>query len=325
MAQRTLVEAINDALRCEMAADERVMLLGEDIGQEGGVFRVTEGLQAQYGPQRVLDTPLAESGIVGMAIGMAIAGLRPVAEIQFMAFLYPALDQIVNHLGRMRNRSRGRFTCPLVIRVPAGGGIHPPEHHSESGEAILAHIPGIKVVNPATPYDAKGLLISAIRDPDPVIFLEPERIYRAVRQEVPEGLYTIPLGSARITQEGTDVTLISWGSMLREVHQAAAHLQGEGVSAEIVDVRTLSPMDVPTIIASVEKTGRAVVVHEAPRTCGMGAEIVAHINEKALLSLQAPVVRVTGFDTVFPLPQLEKYYLPTTERVVDAVHQVLAF
>ena len=248
MALRTLVEAINDALRCEMAADDRVILLGEDIGREGGVFRVTEGLQAVYGPQRVVDTPLAESGIAGMAIGMAIAGLRPVAEMQFMAFLYPAFDQITNHLGRMRNRSRGRFTCPLVMRAPYGGGIHPPEHHSESGEAILAHTPGIKVVIPATPYDAKGLLISAIRDPDPVIFLEPERMYRAVRQEVPDGLYTVPIGQARVVQEGTDVTVIGWGSMMREVNQAAELLRGEGVSVEIIDVRTIAPMDVPTLI-----------------------------------------------------------------------------
>jgi pyruvate dehydrogenase E1 component beta subunit len=325
MALRTLVEAINDALRCEMAADERVILLGEDIGREGGVFRVTEGLQALYGPQRVVDTPLAESGIVGMALGMAIADLRPVAEMQFMAFLYPALDQIINHVGRIRNRSRGRFTCPLVIRAPYGGGIHPPEHHSESGEAILAHMPGIKVVIPATPYDAKGLLISAIRDPDPVMFLEPERIYRAIRQDVPDDLYTVPIGLARVVQDGSDVTVIGWGSMMREVNQAADLMRGEGVSVESIDVRTISPLDVPTLIASVEKTGRAVVVHEAPRTCGLGAEIVAQINEKALLSLQAPVERVTGFDTVFPLPQLEKYYLPTPERVVEAIRRVLAF
>lgn len=325
MALRTIVEAINDALRGEMAVDDRVILLGEDIGREGGVFRVTEGLQALYGPQRVMDTPLAEAGIVGMAIGMAIAGLRPVAEMQFMAFLYPAFDQITNHLGRMRNRSRGRFTCPLVIRAPYGGGIHPPEHHSESGEAILAHTPGIKVVIPSTPHDAKGLLISALRDPDPVIFLEPERMYRAVRQEVPDGLYTVPLGQARVVQEGSDVTLIGWGSMMREVTEAAAQMQAEGVRVEVVDVRTISPLDVATIITSVEKTGRAVVVHEAPRTCGLGAEIVAQINERALLSLQAPVERVTGFDTVFPLPKLEQYYLPTTARVVEAIRRVLAF
>jgi pyruvate dehydrogenase E1 component beta subunit len=308
-----------------MAEDDRVVLIGEDIGKEGGVFRVTEGLQARYGPQRVMDAPLAESGIVGMALGMALAGLRPVAEIQFMAFLYPALDQIMNHLGRMRNRSRGRFTCPVVIRVPCGGGIHPPEHHSESAEAIFAHTPGVKAVMPATPYDAKGLLISALRSPDPVIFMEPERLYRSLRQEVPEGLYTVPIGQARLVQEGTDVTAITWGSMLHEVQQAAERLSAERVSLDIIDLRTISPMDVPTCIASVQKTGRAVVVHESPRTCGVGAEIVAQINEKALLSLEAPVERVTGFDTVFPLPQLEDYYLPTPERIIEAVHRVLAF
>ena len=325
MEKRTLLEAIHDALRLEMAADDRVILLGEDIGKEGGVFRVTEGLQDLYGRARVMDTPIAEAGIVGMAAGMAIAELRPVAEIQFMGFLYPAFDQIISHIGRMRNRSRGRFTCPLVIRVPYGGGIHPPEHHSESTEAILIHTPGIHVVVPATPYDAKGLLISAIRSPDPVIFLEPKRIYRAVRQEIPDALYTVPLGEARVTRPGSDVTIIAWGAMLHEVLQAAEQLDAEGVSLEVIDLRTLSPMDVPAIITSVEKTGRAVVVHEAPRTCGLGAEIVAQINEKALLSLEAPVERVTGFDTVFPLPQLEKYYLPNTERIIEAVRRVVTF
>jgi pyruvate dehydrogenase E1 component beta subunit len=325
MEKRTLLEAIQDALCQEMAADERVILLGEDIGKEGGVFRVTEGLQARYGAARVIDTPIAESGLVGMAAGMAIAGLRPVAEIQFMGFMYPAYDQIINHIGRMRNRSRGRFTCPLVIRMPYGGGIHPPEHHSESTEAILVHIPGIQVVVPATPYDAKGLLISAIRSPEPVIFLEPKRVYRALRQEIPDELYTVPLGKARVVQEGTDVTLIAWGAVLHDVLQASERLSVTGISPEVIDLRTLSPMDVPAIIASVEKTGRAVVVHEAARTCGLGAEIVAQINEKALLSLEAPVERVTGFDTVFPLPQLEQYYLVTPERIIEAVQRVLAF
>jgi pyruvate dehydrogenase E1 component beta subunit len=325
MEKRTVLEAINEALRLEMAADDRVILLGEDIGKEGGVFRVTEGLQQLYGRERVMDTPIAESGIVGMAIGMAIADLRPVAEIQFMGFLYPALDQIINHLGRMRNRSRNRFSCPLVIRVPYGGGIHPPEHHSESTEAMLVHTPGIQVVAPATPYDAKGLLISAIRSPEPVIFLEPARVYRAVRQEIPVEIYTVPLGQARVVQEGNEVTVIAWGSMLHDVLQAAEQLSAEGIGLEVIDLRTLSPMDVPTMITSVEKTGRAVVVHEAPRTCGLGAEIVAQINEKALLSLEAPVERVTGFDTVFPLPQLEKYYLPNANRIIAAVRRVLAF
>ena len=325
MTASTLLEAIRDALHSELDVDERVVLLGEDIGREGGVFRVTEGLQACYGRARVMDAPIAESGIVGMAVGMAIAGLRPVPEIQFMGFLYPALDQLINHVGRMRNRSRGRFTCPLVVRVPYGGGIHPPEHHSESTEAMLVHTPGLQVVVPATPYDAKGLLISAIRSEDPVIFLEPKRIYRAVRQEIPEEPYTVPIGEARLAREGSDVTVIAWGSMMHTVLQAAETLAADGISPEILDLRTLSPMDVPAIIASVEKTGRAVVVHEAARTAGLGAEIVAQINEKALLSLEAPVVRVSGFDTVFPLPQLEKYYLPTPEIIETAVHRVLAF
>ena len=325
MATSTLLEAIRDALHSELGADERVVLLGEDIGREGGVFRVTEGLQACYGRARVMDAPIAESGIIGMAVGMAIAGLRPVPEIQFMGFLYPAFDQLINHVGRMRNRSRGRFTCPLVVRVPYGGGIHPPEHHSESTEAMLVHTPGLQVVVPATPYDAKGLLISAIRSPDPVIFLEPKRIYRAVRQEIPQESYTVPIGEARLVREGTDVTVIAWGSMMHTVLQAAESLDADGISAEILDLRTLSPMDVPAIITSVEKTGRAVVVHEAARTAGLGAEIVAQINEKALLSLEAPVERVSGFDTVFPLPQLEKYYLPTPAMIEAAVHRVLAF
>ena len=325
MATRTLLEAIREALHLELGADERVILLGEDIGREGGVFRVTEGLQACYGRARVMDAPIAEAGIVGMAVGMAIAGLRPIPEIQFMGFLYPAFDQIISHVARMRNRSRGRFTCPLVVRVPYGGGIHPPEHHSESTEAMLVHTPGLQVVVPATPYDAKGLLISAIRSPDPVIFLEPKRIYRAVRQDIPEEAYTVPIGEARLVREGTDVTVIAWGSMMHTVLQAAESLNADGISPEILDLRTLSPMDVPAIITSVEKTGRAVVVHEAARTAGLGAEIVAQINEKALLSLEAPVERVSGFDTVFPLPQLEKYYLPTPEMIASAVHRVLAF
>ena len=325
MAVSTLLEAIRDALDAELGADERVVLLGEDIGRDGGVFRVTEGLQACHGRNRVMDAPIAESGIVGMAVGMAIAGLRPVPEIQFMGFLYPAFDQLINHVARMRNRSRGRFTCPLVVRVPYGGGIHPPEHHSESTEAMLVHTPGLQVVVPATPYDAKGLLISAIRSPDPVIFLEPKRIYRAVRQEIPEEPYTVPIGEARLAREGSDVTIVAWGSMMHTVLQSVESLVADGISPEILDLRTLSPMDVPAIIASVEKTGRAVVVHEAARTAGLGAEIVAQINEKALLSLEAPVERVSGFDTVFPLPQLEKYYLPTPEMVEAAVHRVLAF
>src|SRR5512136_1976142 len=262
MARLNMVEAINLALREEMERDKRVVVLGEDVGREGGVFRVTDGLQEKFGPDRVVDTPLAELGIVGTAIGMALYGLRPVPEIQFDGFLYPCLDQINNHLGRIRNRSRGRFTCPLVIRVPYGGGIHAPEHHSDSPEAILAHIPGIKVVIPSTPYEAKGLLVSSIRSPDPVIFLEPKRIYRAIREEVPEGDNAIALGKARLVQEGKDVTIIAYGAMLREALNAAEQLKGDKIDLEVIDLRTISPMDVDAIVHSIRKTGRGVVVHE---------------------------------------------------------------
>ena len=325
MSKLNMVEAINLALREEMERDDRIVILGEDVGREGGVFRVTDGLQARFGDERVVDTPLAEAGIVGTAMGMALYGLRPIAEIQFDGFLYPCLDQITNHIGRIRNRSRGRFTCPLVIRVPYGGGIHAPEHHSESPEAILAHTPGIKVVIPATPYEAKGLLLSSIRDPDPVIFLEPKRIYRAVREEVQEGDYTIPLGKARLVQEGRDVTIIAWGAMVREVLNAAEELKGDKIDMEIIDLRTISPMDVETIVTSIRKTGRGVIVHEAPKTCGLGAEIIALINEKAFLSLQAPIERVTGFDIPVPLLKSEHYYLPNPKRIVTAVKKVMSF
>ena len=320
-----MVEALNLALREEMERDGRVVLFGEDVGKEGGVFRVTDGLQQKFGPDRVIDTPLAELGIAATALGMAVYGLRPIGEIQFEGFLYPCLDQINNHIGRIRNRSRGRFTCPLVIRVPYGGGIHAPEHHSDSPEAILAHIPGIKVVIPSTPYEAKGLLLSSIRDPDPVIFMEPKRIYRAIREEVPEGDYTIPLGKARLVQEGKDVTVIVYGAMLREALNAAEQLKGDKIDLEVIDLRTISPMDVETIITSIRKTGRGVIVHEAPRTCGLGAEIIAQINEKALLSLQAPVERVTGFDIPVPLMKTEHYYLPNPKRIVMAVKKVMSF
>jgi pyruvate dehydrogenase E1 component beta subunit len=273
----------------------------------------------------VIDTPLAESGISAIALGMAVYGLRPIAEIQFEGFLYPCLDQINNHIGRMRNRSRGRFTCPLVIRFPYGGGIHAPEHHSDSPEAILAHIPGIKVVVPSTPYEAKGLLLSSIRDPDPVLFMEPKRIYRAIREEVPEGDYTVPLGKARLVQEGKDVSIIAWGAMVREVLNAAEQLKADKIDVEIIDLRTISPMDVEAIVNSVRKTGRGVVVHEAPRTCGVGAEVVAVIDEKAFLSLQAPIERVTGFDIPMPLMKSEHYYLLNPKRIVLAVKKVMSF
>jgi len=325
MAKLNMVEALNLALREEMERDNRVVLFGEDVGKEGGVFRVTDGLQEKFGPDRVIDTPLAELGIAATALGMAVYGLRPIAEIQFEGFLYPCLDQINNHIGRMRNRSRGRFTCPLVIRVPYGGGIHAPEHHSDSPEAILAHIPGIKVVIPSTPYEAKGLLLSSIRDPDPVIFMEPKRIYRAIREDVPEGDYTISLGKARLVQEGKDVTIIAYGAMLREALNAAEQLKGDKINPEIIDLRTISPMDVEAIVTSIKKTGRGVIVHEAPKTCGLGAEIIALVNEKALLSLQAPIERVTGLDIPVPLMKSEHYYLPDPKRITMAVRKVMSF
>jgi pyruvate dehydrogenase E1 component beta subunit len=325
MAKRNMVEAINRGLMEEMERDPSVMVLGEDVGKEGGVFRVTEGLQAKFGPERVVDTPLAESAIVGTAFGLAVKGLRPVAEIQFEGFLAPAMDQIMSHISRIRTRSRGRFTCPMVIRSPWGGGIRAPEHHSESPEAIFAHTPGIKVVIPSTPYDAKGLIVSAIRDPDPVLFFEPKRIYRAIKEEVPDGEYTIPIGQAKVIREGSDVTVISWGAMLREVLRTAEMIDKEGVKVEVIDLRTISPMDETTFLESVRRTGRAVIVHEAPRTCGLGAEIIARINEKALLSLAAPVERVTGFDTIVPLMKLESHYLPSPERILRGIRKVMAF
>jgi pyruvate dehydrogenase E1 component beta subunit len=325
MPKRNLVEAINSGLRAEMERDPSVIILGEDVGKGGGVFRVTDGLLASFGPERVFDTPLAESAIVGVSIGMAAKGLRPVAEIQFEGFLPPAMDQILNHASRIRNRSRGRFTCPLVIRSPWGGGIRAPEHHSESPEAFYAHIPGLKVVIPSTPYDAKGLIISAIRDPDPVLFFEPKRVYRAIREEVPDGEYTVPIGEAKVVREGKDLTLISWGAMMRESLRAAEKAGEDGIEAEVIDLRTISPMDEETFLESVRKTGRAVIVHEAPPTCGLGAEIIARINEKALLSLQAPVERITGFDVIFPLIKLENHYLPNPERILRGIRKVMEF
>ena len=325
MAQRNLVEAVNLALREEMERDESVLVMGEDVGLDGGVFRVTEGLIAAFGPGRIVDTPLAESGIVGTALGMALLGLRPVAELQFMGFLPPALDQILSHVGRYRNRTRGIYSAPLVIRMPYGGGIHAPEHHSESMEALLVHIPGIKVVVPATPRDACGLLKSAIRDPDPVLFLEPKRIYRAIKEEVPEGMEPIPLGKARRVRSGEDLTIVAWGALVREAQKAADALAEEGVEAGIIDPRTLSPLDSEAILESVKRTGRCLVVHEAPRTCGLGAEIAAQVMEEALLHLKAPVARVTGFDTPMPLPKAEHYYLPDAGRILKAARGLMAF
>jgi pyruvate dehydrogenase E1 component beta subunit len=325
VANLNMVEAINLALTEEMARDESIIILGEDVGRLGGVFRVTDGLQAKYGPERVVDTPLAEAAIVGTALGLAVGGFKPVPEIQFMGFLPPALDQIICHISRYRNRSRGRYALPMVIRLPYGAGIHAPEHHSESTEAILAHLPGLKVVIPSTPYDAKGLLVAALRDPDPVVFLEPKRIYRALREEVPAGEYTVALGTAKVIRPGETVTAVAWGSMVREVIQAADLLAPEGIRVEIIDLRTIAPMDDETIVASIKKTGRGVIVHEACRTCGLAAEIMARIQEKAFLSLAAPLERVTGFDTIVPLLKLEDQYLPDAFRISRAIRKVVHY
>ncbi|NLW41485.1 MAG: alpha-ketoacid dehydrogenase subunit beta [Tissierellia bacterium] len=320
-----IVEAVNQALMNEMELDERVVVYGEDVGVEGGVFRATVNLQKKFGKHKVFDTPLAESAIVGTGVGMAINGLKPVVELQFMGFSYPAFNQVISHVARMRNRSRGRYNLPMVIRAPYGGGIRALEHHSESTEALYAHIPGLKVVIPSTPYDTKGLLIAAIRDPDPVIFLEPKRIYRAFRQEVPEEAYELPIRKAKIVEEGEDVTVITWGAMVRDVQKASEMVKEKGIYPEIIDLRTISPMDRETFVESVKKTGRAVIVHEAPKTLGTGAEIVAIINEKAFLYLEAPPTRVTGFDTTFPLPRGEMHYIPSPERIAKTIEDVVKF
>ncbi len=322
MANLNLVQAINLALIQEMEKDDRVLLLGEDVGVNGGVFRVTEGLHARFGARRVVDTPLAESGIIGTSIGLAMAGLRPVPEIQFDGFLGPAYDQICSHAARMRTRTRGAFTVPLTIRVPVGGGIHAPELHSDSPEAIYAHQPGIKVVMPSSPYDAKGLLISSIRDPDPVIFFEPKRVYRAFREEVPEDEYTIPIGKARVVCEGTELTIVSWGA---SVLQCMESIEKSSRSIELIDLRTIFPMDLEAIETSVRKTGRCVVVHEAPRTGGMGAEVAAQIMERCFLYLEAPVQRVAGFDTIMPYYKLELSYMPDANRISGAIEDVFSF
>ncbi|MFZ5997880.1 MAG: alpha-ketoacid dehydrogenase subunit beta [Nitrospirota bacterium] len=320
MPKLTMVQALNSALKGEMERDKDIVVLGEDVGKDGGVFRVTEGLLERFGSERVVDTPLSESGIVGAAIGMAVSGLRPVAEIQFMGFIYPAFDQIFTHAARIRSRSRGRYTCPLVVRVPYGIGIKSPELHSESSEAFFCHMPGIKVVVPASPYHAKGLLVAAIRDPDPVIFLEPTRLYRLIKEEVPDDMYTIPLGKARIVQEGDEMTVIAWGSMLHKTVQAV-----EGFDAEVIDLMTLNPFDAATVLTSVKKTGRVVIVHEAPKTCGFGAELSATIAEDAMLSLKGPILRVTGPDVVVPLPKLEDYYAPSVERIRKALEEIMKY
>ena len=323
MAALNLIDSINAALAHEMAADESILLLGEDIGVNGGVFRATNGLQKRFGRERVIDTPLAEGGIAGVAVGMAASGLKPVAEIQFTGFIYPAIDQIINHASRMRNRTRGRLSCPMVLRSPYGAGIHAPEHHSESPEAIFAHMPGLRVVIPSSPLRGYGLLLAAMRDPDPVIFLEPTRLYRLFRQEVVDDGEALPLDACFICREGRDVTLIAWGAMLHETMQVAEQLEAEGVDAEVIDVATLKPYDANTLVQSVEKTGRCVIVHEAPRTAGFGAEIAAEISERALYSLLAPVKRVTGYDVVVPLSRLEKQYIPDARRIISAVREVM--
>jgi pyruvate dehydrogenase E1 component beta subunit len=324
MAEINLVEAVNLALAHALEHDPDVLLLGEDIGVNGGVFRATAGLQARFGAARVMDTPLAEGGIVGAAIGMAAMGLKPVAEIQFTGFIYPAVDHIINHAGRMRHRTRGRLSCPMVVRSPCGAGIHAPEHHSESPEAMFAHMPGIRVVVPSSPARAYGLLLAAIADPDPVIFLEPTRLYRLFRQEVADDGAALPLDTCFTLREGSDITLVSWGAMVQETLAAADALAGEGVTTTVIDVATLKPLDMQTILESVTRTGRCVIVHEAPRTAGFGAEIAAQLADAGLYSLAAPVQRVTGFDTVVPLARLEYTYLPGVARIVDAARKAMA-
>ena len=321
----TLVEGVRDAMRTEMARDDDVLVMGEDVAENGGVFRATEGLLDAYGADRVVDTPLSESGIAGTAIGMAAYGFRPVAEIQFMGFVYPAMDQLVSHAARLRTRSRGRYSCPLVVRMPYGGGIAAPESHSESKEAFFVHEPGLKVAVPSTPADAKGLLAAAIRDPDPVIYLEPKQIYRAFREPVPAGEHVAPLGEAAVRREGGDVAVYAWGAMVREALEAAERVADDGIEAEVVDLRTLSPLDRDAIRASFEKTGRAVVVHEAPRTAGVGAEVAASLQEESVLYQEAPIVRVTGYDAPYPLARLEDHYLPDADDVEAGIREAVEF
>jgi pyruvate dehydrogenase E1 component beta subunit len=325
MAQMTMIQAITDALRVELKNDPNVLVFGEDVGVNGGVFRATEGLQAEFGEQRVFDTPLAESGIGGLAIGLALEGFRPVPEIQFFGFVYEVMDSISGQMARMRYRSGGRWHAPITVRSPFGGGVHTPELHADSLEGLVAQQPGLKVVIPSTPYDAKGLLISAIRDNDPVIYLEHMKLYRSFRQEVPEGEYTIEIGKADVKREGKDVSIITYGAMVHAALKAAEELEKEGVSVEVVDLRTVHPLDIDTIIASVEKTGRVVVVQEAQKQAGIAANVVAEINDRAILSLEAPVVRVAAADTIFPFSQAESVWLPNHKDIVEAVQKVMSF
>jgi 2-oxoisovalerate dehydrogenase E1 component beta subunit len=319
-----IIQAVNDALRIEMRRDSRVVVLGEDVGKFGGVFRATTGLYDEFGPDRVFDTPLSEAGIIGSAIGMALYGLRPVPEIQFADFIYPAYDQIVNELAKFRYRSGGQYPCPVVIRTPYGGGIRGGHYHSQSPEAYFVHTPGLKVVIPSNPYDAKGLLLSAMRGEDPVIFMEPKRVYRAAKGEVPEGDYTVPLGQAKVVREGSQLTVLCYGAMVHTCVEAAQLAEKDGFDPEIIDLRTLLPLDAETVLQSVRKTGRVVIAHEAPKTCGFGAELAALIAEKALMSLEAPINRVAGFDTPFPYT-LENEYLPSPDRVALAIKQTAQF
>jgi 2-oxoisovalerate dehydrogenase E1 component beta subunit len=325
MAELSLVEAVRLALGRAMAEDPSVVIFGEDVGIDGGVFRATDGLLQRFGSARVRDTPLSELLIAGMAVGLATQGIRAVAEIQFTGFLYPAIDQLVNHASRLRTRTRGRLTCPMVLRAPYGGGIHAPEHHSESVEAMLAHIPGLRVVIPSSPRRAYGLLLAALHDPDPVVFLEPTRLYRQAKEAVEDDGVPLALDRCFLLREGDDLTLVTWGAMVKETLAAAEALAAEGIVAEVIDVATLTPLDFRAIRASVEKTGRCVIVHEAARTGGYGGEIAARLAEEALTSLLAPVARVTGWDTVMPLPRLEAHYMPSAGRIVEAARQVIAW
>ncbi|HIF17548.1 MAG TPA: alpha-ketoacid dehydrogenase subunit beta [Cycloclasticus sp.] len=325
MNEWTMIEAVTHALASQLRENPNTVILGEDVGVNGGVFRATEGLQQEFGEQRVIDTPLAESAIIGMSIGMASQGLIPIPEIQFMGFIYPAVDQILSHAARLRNRTRGRLSCPMVIRAPFGGGIHAPEHHSESTEAIFAHIPGLRVVIPSSPARAYGLLIAAIQDPDPVIFLEPKRIYRDGKQAIEDNGEALPLDMCFTLREGIDLTLVSWGAMLKETLQAADLLAAKGIDAEVIDVATIKPLDIDTIIDSVNKTGRCIIIHEAAKTCGVGAEIAALLVEKIITSLLAPILRVTGYDTVMPMFQNEHFYMPSTERIIKAATKSMEY
>lgn len=325
MATMTIVQAINDALRVALKEDPRVLILGEDVGKNGGVFRVTDGLWKEFGDDRVIDTPLSEAGIIGTSIGLAINGLKPIPEIQFMGFIYPAFEQIVTHVARLRTRTQGMFPASMVIRAPYGGGIRSPELHSDSTESLFVHIPGLKVVTPSTPSDAKGLLLAAIKDTDPVIFLEPMKIYRSIKEEVPEGWYEVPLGKARKVRDGEDLTLIAWGPMVSVAEGAAKEWEKKGVSCEVIDLRSLYPIDEQAIVESVKKTGRAVIVHEAPKTAGLGAEIASIIQEQAFLYLEAPIGRVTGYDAPVPMYALEEDFRPNVERVSRAIEQAIRF